>query len=89
MSYLMEICLFCLVGVHLVPQEEELSIRKVDEHEGTSTFSYRSNPVMDKASRSECHQIKNFVDSCPGKRKLMSVLWLLSEFAVKCFGKRR
>lgn len=89
MSYLMEICLFCLVGDHFVPQEEELSIRKVDEHEGTSTFSYRSNPVKDKANRSECHQIKNFVGSSPGKRRLMSVLLLLSEFAVKCFGKRR
>ena len=85
----MEICLFCLVGVHLVPQEEELSIRKVDEHEGTSTFSYRSNPVMDKVSLSECRQINNFVGVWPSKRRLMSVLWLLSEFAVKCFGKRR
>ena len=85
----MEICLFCLVGVHLVPEEEELSIRKVDEHEGTSTFSYRSNPVMDKASLSECQQINNFVGVRPSKRRLMSVLWLLSEFAVKCFGKRR
>lgn len=85
----MEICLFCLVGVHLVPQEEELSIRKVDEHEGTSTFSYRSNHVMDKVSLSECGQINNFVGVWPSKRRLMSVLWLLSEFAVKCYGKRR
>ena len=89
MSYLIEICLFCLAGIHLVPDNEQLLITKVDEHEGTSTFSYRSDPASDLISVSECEKINNFVGVHLQKCWLLSVLWLLSELAVKQFGKGR
>ena len=90
MSYLIEICVFfCLAGIQLVPDNEQLLITKVDEHEGPSTFSYRSDPVSDLISVSECEKINNFVDVHSQKCWLLSVLWLLSELAVKRFGKGR
>ena len=89
MSYLIEICLFCLAGIHLVPDNEQLLIIKVDEHEGTSTFSYRSDPASDIISVSECEQINNFLGVHRPKYWLLSILWLLSELAVKQFGKGR
>ena len=89
MSSLIEICLFCLAGIHLVPDNEQLLITKVDEHEGTSTFSHRSDPASDIISFSELEQINNFVGVHWQKFWLLSVLWLLSELAVKQFGKGR
>ena len=90
MSYLIEICVFfCLAGIHLVPDNEQLLITKVDEHEGPSTFSYRSDPASDLISVSECEKINNFVGVHSQKCWLLSVLWLLSELAVKRFGKGR
>ena len=90
MSYLIEICVFfCLAGIQLVPDNEQLLITKVDEHEGPSTFSYRSDPASDLISVSECEKINNFVGVHPQRCWLLSVLWLLSELAVKQFGKGR
>lgn len=89
MCCLIEICLFCLVGIHLVPENEELSITKVDEHGGTLAFSFKSDPASDITSVSECEQINNFVGVHPKKFWLTSVLWLLSELAVNKFGKGR
>ena len=89
MSYLIEICLFCVAGIHLVPDNEQLLITKVDEHEGTSTFSYRSDPASDIISVSECEQINRFLGVHRQKYWLLSILWLLSELAVKQFGKGR
>ena len=88
-SYLIKICLCCLAGIHLVPENEQLSITKVDERGRTSTFSYRSNPAKDTITVSECQQINNFVGVHPKKKWLISVLWLLSELAVNQFGKGR
>ena len=89
MSYLIEICLFCLAGIHLVPDNEQLLITKVDEHEGTSIFSHRSDPASDIISVSEFEQINNFVGVHWQKCWLLSVLWLLSELVVKQFAKGR
>ncbi|XP_066025512.1 uncharacterized protein [Pocillopora verrucosa] len=75
-------------GIHLVPDNEQLLITKVDEHEGTSTFSYRSDPASDLISVSECEKINNFVGVHPQRCWLLSVLWLLSELAVKQFGQQ-
>lgn len=73
----------------MVPENEELSISKVDEHGGLLTFSHRSDPASDIISVWELEQINNFVGVHPRKDWLPSVLWLLSELAVKLFGKRR
>ena len=89
MSYLIKICLFCLAGIYLVPENEHLTITKVDERKRTSLFSYRSNPAEDTITVSECQQINNFVGVHPKRKWLTSVLWLLSELAVKQFGKGR
>ena len=88
-SYLIKICLFCLAGIHLVPENEHLTITKVDEHGRTSLFSYRSNPAKDMITVFECQQINNFVGVHPKRKWLTSLLWLLSELAVKQFGKGR
>ncbi|XP_066025510.1 uncharacterized protein [Pocillopora verrucosa] len=75
-------------GIHLVPENEHLTITKVDEHGRTSAFIYRSNPAKDTITVSECQQINNFVGVHPKKKWLISVLWLLSELAVNQFGKQ-
>ena len=76
-----DLCLFCLAGIHLVPENEQLLITKVDEHERTSTFSYRSDPESDI--------IFPFVAVYRQRFWLTSVLWLLSELAIEQFGKGR
>ena len=73
----------------MVPENEELSITKVDEHGGTLAFSFKSDPASDITSVSEYEQINNFVGVHPKKFWLTSVLWLLSELAVNKFGKGR
>ncbi|XP_066021985.1 uncharacterized protein [Pocillopora verrucosa] len=65
-------------GIHLVPENEQLLITKVDEHEGKSTFSYRSDPESDIIFPFEHKQ----------KFWLTSVLWLLSELAIEQFGQQ-
>ena len=89
MSYPIKICLFCLASIHLVPENEHLTITKVDENGRTSAFIYRSNPAKETITVSECQQINNFVGVHPKIKWLKSVLWLLSELAVKQFGKGR
>nr|XP_058948117.1 uncharacterized protein LOC131776005 isoform X2 [Pocillopora verrucosa] len=77
-------CIICYLlekdthGIHLVPENEQLLITKVDEHEGTSTFSYRSDPESDLIFPFEHKQ----------KFWLTSVLWLLSELAIEQFGQQ-
>lgn len=73
----------------MVPEDEKLSITKVDECGRKSTFSYRSNPAVDIMTGSECVEIKKFVGVHPKKKWLASVLWLLSELALSRFGKGR
>ena len=65
----------------MVPENEQLLITKVDEHERTSTFSYRSDPESDI--------IFPFVAVYRQRFWLTSVLWLLSELAIEQFGKGR
>ena len=89
MSYLIEIYLFCLAGIHLAPEDEKISITKVDECGRKSTFSYKSNLAEDMMTKSEYVAIKKFVGVHPKKKWLASVLWLLSELALSRFGKGR
>ena len=73
----------------MVPENEQLFITKVDEYEGTSTFSYRSDPASDIIFPFERKQINNFVAVHQQRFWLTSVLWLLSELAIEQFGKGR
>ena len=73
----------------MVPENEQLLITKVDERGRKSIFSYRSDPEKDMITVSECEQINNFVGVHPKIKWLMSILWLLSELAMKQFGKGR
>ena len=88
-SYPIKICLFCLAGIDSVPENEHLTITKVDKHGRPTEFIYRSNPATDKITVSEYPRIINFVGFHPKRKWLKSVLWLLSELAVKQFGKGR
>ncbi|XP_022777766.1 uncharacterized protein LOC111319214 isoform X5 [Stylophora pistillata] len=71
--------------IHLVPRNEKLWIRKVDEHERISTFNYMSDPASDIMSKKEIDHINSFVGYHRTAPWLLSVLWLLSELAVKRF----
>lgn len=72
--------------IHLVPGNEKLWIRKVDEHGRISTFNYMSDPASDIMSKKEIDHINSFVGYHRTEPWLLSVLWLLSELAVKRFG---
>lgn len=72
--------------IHLVPENEKLWIRKVDEHGRMSTFNYASDPACDIMSKKEIDHINRFVGYHRAAPWLLSVLWLLSELAVKRYG---
>lgn len=71
----------------MVPGNEKLRIRKVDEHGRMSTFNYTSDPASDIMSTKEIDHINSFVGYHRTAPWLFSVLWLLSELAAKRFGK--
>ena len=67
----------------MVPENEKLLITKVDERGGKLTYDYRSDPVKDMITASEYYQMKKLVGDHPKSKWLTSVLWFLSELALK------
>ena len=76
-----DLCPFCLAGPPLPPGEEVLKIRKDYANAGTRTFT-RSAPAI---TLQESPEINNFLYE--GGFNQISILWLLSEFAVIKFCK--
>lgn len=81
MSFPIEMCPFCLAGPRLPPGEEVLFIQKDYANGGTKAFK-RSAPAI---TLQESPEINNFLYQ--GDFNQMSILWLLSEFAVIKFCK--
>ena len=76
-----DLCPFCLAGPRLPPGEEVLLIQKDYANGGTKAFR-RSAPAI---TLQESPEINNFLYQ--GDFNQMSILWLLSEFAVIKFCK--
>ena len=80
MSYPIKMCPFCLAGPHLCPGEKVLLVRK-DYADGPSkTCKKKSYLAGYMIAPHESQEINNFLYE--GNFNLMSVLWLLSEFAL-------
>ena len=82
-----DLCPFCLAGPHWFPGEEVLFVRKDNIDGEAITYEKKRDLAGYMITLHECQQISNFVYQ--GKFQLMSVLWLLSEFALTKFCKER
>ena len=79
-----------MAGIQCVPEGEHLSITKMDEDGRPSgTFTYQSDTTMDLIAVNKIDQIQAFVGIRPKRKWLISVLWLLLEWALSEFGKGR
>ena len=76
-----------MAGPHFFPGEKVVLVREVKIDGEAITYQKTSDPAGYMITLHECQKINSFVYQ--GKFQLMSVLWLLSEFARIKFCKGR